>query len=216
MRTIVQYNRRHILAAAAAATAAATPCPPSGEQQQQQQQQQRPAVLVVGYVMKASREEQLASAGLLPLLPGDDGLCFMPFDVGQLTANDTATATATTQPQQGQQQQQGQCQIDVLLHKGSDELVAGPGGGVGWSGRLLALQQWLQQEQQRHICVVDPFENTAKVCQRLLHVTPSARVCSRPAIACWCFAAAGLSRSACGLHDLVAVSCGPFLALHAV
>jgi hypothetical protein len=157
MQAIVQYNRRHILAAAAAA-AAQSGCPAS-----KQQQQQRPAVLVVGYVMKASREEQLASSGLLPLLPGDDGLCFMPFDVGQLTVNNTADDTATTQ-QQWHEQQQGQGHIDLLLHKGSDELVSAADGGMGWSGRLLALQQWLQQEQQQHICVVDSFENTAKVC----------------------------------------------------
>jgi hypothetical protein len=43
-------------------------------------------------------------------------------------------------------------------------LVSGPDGAVGWSARLLALQQWLQQEQQRHICVVDSFKNTAKAC----------------------------------------------------
>jgi hypothetical protein len=160
MQAIVQYNRQHILAAAAAAQSG---CPAN---KQQQQQQQHPAVLIVGYVMKASREEQLASAGLLPLLPGDDGLCFMPFDVSQLSTTDTAddSATAQLEQQQQQQQQQGQGHIDMLLHKGSDELVSGPDGAVGWSARLLALQQWLQQEQQRHICVVDPFENTAKVC----------------------------------------------------
>jgi hypothetical protein len=161
MQALVQHNRRHILAAAGAAAG-----PPASEDQQQQQQQQRPAVLVVGYVMKPSREEQLASAGLLPLLPGADGLCFMPFDVGQLTAdygssNAAAAAIHVATPQQQQQQQQGH--IDLLLHKGSDELLSGADGGLAWSGRLLALQAWLRQEQQQHICVVDPFENTAKV-----------------------------------------------------
>lgn len=159
MRAIVQHNRRSILE-----NAVVTPAPAQQSQQQQQllnvqgrenkqqegwQQQQQPqrseppAVLVVGYVMKASREEQLASAGLLNLLP-IDGICFMPFDVGQL--GDAA-------------QRQGH--IDILLHKGSDELVTGPDGGVVWSQRLLELQAWLAA--QPNICVVDPFVNTAKV-----------------------------------------------------
>jgi hypothetical protein len=161
LQAIVQHNRRHVLEAAAAAEA-------TQPQADKQQQQQRPAVLVVGYVMKPSREEQLASAGLLPLLPGSDGLCFMPFDVAQLPTDSSRCATprdaaAPQQQQQQQQQQWEQGHIDLLLHKGSDELVSGPDGGVAWSVRLLALQHWLQQEQQQRICVVDPLDNTAKV-----------------------------------------------------
>jgi hypothetical protein len=40
---------------------------------------------------------------------------------------------------------------------------AGPAAAVGvcWSPRLLALQSWLSQHPS--VCVVDPFEHTAKV-----------------------------------------------------
>jgi len=103
-----------------------------------------PPLLVVGYVMKASREEQLSSAGLLHVVPRD-GLAFMPLDVSCL--------------QDPQQQQQGH--IDILLHKGSDELVPRPDGSLGWSERLLGLQTWLHGQPQ--VTVVDPFESTAKV-----------------------------------------------------
>lgn len=127
MQAVVQYNRKQLLSAAPASTAEAGPTA-------------RHPLLVVGYVMKASREEQLSSAGLLHLLP-QDNMCFMPFDVTRL--------------------HEDQGHIDLLLHKGSDDLVATADGGVVWSDRLLKLQQWLGEQQ--HICVVDPFPNTRKV-----------------------------------------------------
>lgn len=99
-----------------------------------------PPVLVVAYVMRPSREEQLSAAGLLHLLP-QDGLCFMPFDITRL------------------HEEQGH--VDILLHKGSDELVATADGAVVWSDRLLQLQKWLKD--QPRICVVDSFDNTKKV-----------------------------------------------------
>ena len=144
-------------------------------------------LLIVGYVMKASREEALATSGLLPLLP-QQGISFMPLDL------DTLLNT--------QQQGQPPPHIDILLHKGSDELVpashsdsaagagaAAAGGtaggpdpaatqaaavpaghcsssgpaavGLSLSPRLIALQAWLSAHPQ--VCVVDPFEHTAKV-----------------------------------------------------
>eukprot|EP00878_Enallax_costatus_P043882 GHUV01051982.1.p1 GENE.GHUV01051982.1~~GHUV01051982.1.p1 ORF type:complete len:318 (+),score=96.63 GHUV01051982.1:388-1341(+) len=132
MQAIVQHNKRQLAAAASATadTASTTPSPAP--------------LLVVGYVMKPSREEQLSTAGLLHLLP-QDGLSFMPFDTTRLP------------------EKQGH--IDILLHKGSDELVTTADGGVVWSDRLLQLQDWLKT--RFHICVVDPFENTKKVLDRL-------------------------------------------------
>jgi flagellar motor protein MotB len=190
MRAVVQYNRRQLLAQgstappaaaleatsalqAAAAAATLDTQQQQQEQQQQQQQQQQPP-LVVGYVMKPSREDALAKSGMLHLL-FKEGLCFMPVDLHSISQQ---------QQQQDQQQQQQQQHIDILLHKGSDELLpleasssahnaaeeaagagesAGPAAAVGvcWSPRLLALQNWLRQHPS--VCVVDPFEHTAKV-----------------------------------------------------
>ncbi len=49
---------------------------------QQQQQQQPPPCrpLLVGYLMKGSRQRQLGVAGLLPVGPSD-GMAFMPLDI---------------------------------------------------------------------------------------------------------------------------------------
>lgn len=136
MQAVVQYNRKQLLAAAPSSTQGA-PLPAS-------------PLLVVGYVMKASREEQLSSSGLLHLLP-HEGMCFMPFDVGRL--------------------REDQGHIDILLHKGSDELVPTDDGGVIWSDRLLQLQEWLERHQ--HICVVDPFQNTSKVNEHKIIMMPN-------------------------------------------
>jgi hypothetical protein len=179
MAAVVQYNRRQHLAAQQQPAAAATSADTNKLQQQQQQQQQ--PLLVVGYVMKASREDALSKAGMLHLLP-QEGMCFMPLDLDTLTQQQQ-------QQQNQQQQQQELVHIDILLHKGSDELVpltdatdtrtdstaaaaatssasaaaACPAAAVGvtWSPRLLGLQAWLAAHPG--VSVVDPFESTAKV-----------------------------------------------------
>ncbi|KAI8475821.1 MAG: hypothetical protein J3K34DRAFT_456019 [Monoraphidium minutum] len=120
-----------------------------------------PPLVVVGYAMKASREQQLADQGLLPLLPqptsaaaaaldggGGGGalVCFMPLDVSRPLDKQGA--------------------FDALLHKASDELVAGPGGGgpPAWSGAMVELRR--QAEAARGLAVVDPFDAAAKVVDR--------------------------------------------------
>jgi len=129
--------------------------------------------------MKPSREQQLSSQGLLPLLPQPAGrrarVAFVPLDLARPLT--------------------GQGRIDVLLHKASDELVEAPGDGLAdgsggsgegavgggddgsgvddaqapnasgsrapaWSPALQRLQQQLRRRPE--ICVVDPFECTAK------------------------------------------------------
>jgi hypothetical protein len=164
MQAIVQYNR--------------------------QQSQQPPVPLVVGYVMKAAREQALASQGLLHLLPVE-GVCFMPLNVDSIHHG----SQYEQQHVPAAAWQQGH--IDLLLHKGSDELVVLPpsdGGGaagadaaaagaeaaaavgVGWSPRLRSLQAWLAQRP--HICVVDPFEHTAKVGAWWAHTPSPSAGCS--------------------------------------
>ena len=150
MRSVVQHNWR------------------TGQEQQQQQHQQ----LVVGYCMKASREEQLAGAGMLQLLPRD-GVAFMPLTLGAPLA--------------------AQGTFHVLLHKASDQLevVDGDGGGGGGGSearpavsapsgaaaaptaspaaaagvRFSPAIRQLQAElaELPAVCVVDPLACTAKV-----------------------------------------------------
>lgn len=76
MQALVQHNRQRVLAAA----------PPHA---------QSCSLTVVGYAMKTSREQQLASQGLLPLVPqplGPDGgfMCFMPIDLSRPLAEQVA------------------------------------------------------------------------------------------------------------------------------
>jgi hypothetical protein len=108
-------------------------------------------VLLVGYAMKPSREAALAGQGLLQLVPrrlrGGPAVAFVPLDLGRPLGE--------------------QPPIGVLLHKGSDELVAGAagrGGAPAWSDALLRLQRELAQRPD--VAVVDPFECTAKVRRR--------------------------------------------------
>jgi hypothetical protein len=97
-------------------------------------------LIAVGYVMKASREHQLAMAGLLHAIP-IEGVYFVPLDLSQPLEQQPA--------------------VQVVLHKASDELEYDAGGAVAWSQRLKDLQQYLNQKPE--VCVVDPFDNTAKV-----------------------------------------------------
>ena len=90
--------------------------------------------------MKPSREKQLAASGLLHAVP-TDGVCFMPLDLSQPLDQQPA--------------------VQVLLHKASDELEYGANGEITWSQRLKDLQQYLKQKPD--VCVVDPFDHTAKV-----------------------------------------------------
>lgn len=209
IRAIVQYNRRQPdqgAPATAGGTSAATSKTASGAQTAStaaaadtglgaglaDQPGCEQPLLVVGYVMKASREEALASAHMLHLLP-QEGMCFMPVDLDTLQQQPYEQQHPDQDLQQHQQQQQSPAvPFDILLHKGSDELIAlpsssnssdtataaaadsgaaaaavdggcsGPGAvGVCWSPRLVALQSWLAAHPQ--VCVVDPFEHTAKV-----------------------------------------------------
>ncbi|PNH04613.1 Inositol-tetrakisphosphate 1-kinase 4 [Tetrabaena socialis] len=107
-------------------------------------------LVVAGYVMKASRERDLAREGLLNLVP-QDGLVFAPL--------------AASLPLERQ------LPFHVLLHKASDELELGPGGAPAFSARMLALADFCRQHPA--VSLVDPLEAAAKVINR----TELARVC---------------------------------------
>jgi Inositol 1,3,4-trisphosphate 5/6-kinase pre-ATP-grasp domain len=140
MQAIVQHNRAAALSAAAPLTTAQQH---SNKQQcalGQAQAPEQPPLLVVGYVMRPSRETALAAQGLLHLLPVR-GLCYMPWEP-DLDPED-------------------QGHVDILLHKASDELVQGPPGGPPtWSPRMDRMLAWLATVP--HVAVVDPLHAAAK------------------------------------------------------
>eukprot|EP00891_Asterochloris_glomerata_P005550 jgi/Astpho2/5550/Aster-02810 len=90
-----------------------------------------PPALVVGHLMKPSRERDLASRGLLPLVP-QHGISFVPID------------TALLLEQQGP--------FDALLHKATDDLVSrGPGQLPAFSASVLALEAYCRAHPQTRI-----------------------------------------------------------------
>ena len=98
--------------------------------------QQQPGCLVVGCVMKRSRQLSLLAEGMLPLRPVD-GLCFMPLDI---THN-----LASQQP------------FDILLQKPTDYLTEVPGSGSvpGFTPDMLRLHEQLGELPR--VCIVDPL-----------------------------------------------------------
>jgi hypothetical protein len=125
------------------------------------------SIHVVGYVMKASRERDMAQctsrdcstaagkcqepqdaskAGLLTLVP-QQGLVFAPLHLGSPL--------------------DWQLPLHLVLHKASDELECGSDGLPAFSPRMQHLQQWLQSHP--HICVIDDFSTTAAVRALTMH-----------------------------------------------
>ncbi|KAL6765936.1 hypothetical protein V8C86DRAFT_2452088 [Haematococcus lacustris] len=99
-----------------------------------------------------------APRGLLSLLPRH-GLVFAPLDLEQ---------PPHLMPV---------CQ--VLLHKASDELQPGATGAPVFSPRLLRLRAWLEQHPE--VVVVDPFDCTAKVIDRVLMCKTTQAALTSPA-----------------------------------
>ena len=109
------------------------------------------AAVLVGHVMKASREATLVAQGLLPLGP-EGGLCFAPLDLGRPLA---------AQPRPA-----------LLLHKLTDFLVPGDGSGAapGYSAQAAALQAWLAAPPPgggAGVCVTDPLPSLGAVMDRV-------------------------------------------------
>lgn len=115
-------------------------------------QQALTGCLVVGYVMKRSRQLSLGVEGMLPLLPLD-GLCFAPLD--------PALPLAQQQP------------FDILLQKPTDFLEEVPGSGrvPGFTPPLRTLNAQLAQRSAAGsggggVVVVDPLERVQGVLDR--------------------------------------------------
>ncbi|KAL3506964.1 hypothetical protein ACH5RR_032346 [Cinchona calisaya] len=110
-------------------------------------------ILVVGYIMKPSREEDFAKRGAFPLYPTQDGLIFLPL-------NYELPIPAQLQ------------QVDILLHKATDEIVDVEMSTASEFVNTIEYTKGMQ-ELQRYIehhldcCVIDPFPNICPVLDRL-------------------------------------------------
>lgn len=168
------------LAAAAAAGCGATLHLPPGDpgaaalavlQRFATLQQALTGCLVVGYVMKRSRQLSLGVEGMLPLLPLD-GLCFMPLD--------PALPLAQQQP------------FDILLQKPTDFLEEVPGSGrvPGFTPPLRTLNSQLAQRSaagsasgRGGVVVIDPLERVQGVLDRAALAALLDGVCAEAAAA---------------------------------
>nr|XP_043617143.1 inositol 1,3,4-trisphosphate 5/6-kinase 4 isoform X1 [Erigeron canadensis] len=107
--------------------------------------------VVVGYIMKPSREKDFAKRGAFPSNPTQNGLIFMPltFDLPIL-------------PQLKK--------VDIVIHKATDEISSIERSGCSskiiiYTDRMLELQRCLGELP--NCCVIDPFDNILSVVDRL-------------------------------------------------
>ncbi|KAJ8755535.1 hypothetical protein K2173_019333 [Erythroxylum novogranatense] len=109
-------------------------------------------VVIVGYIMKSSREEDFAKRGAFPLCPTPNGLIFLP-----LTFN---------LPLQSQLQH-----VDVILHKATDEITSvelsrsSESNNITFTTGMQELQRFM--ECQHDHLVIDPLDNIYPVLDRL-------------------------------------------------
>ncbi|KAK1379436.1 Inositol-1,3,4-trisphosphate 5/6-kinase [Heracleum sosnowskyi] len=108
--------------------------------------------LVVGYVMKPSREEDFAKRGAFPLRPNVNGLIFLPL---------TFELPISTQLQQ----------VDMVIHKATDEIISVElnssleiSNNIIYSKGMLEVQRCL--EERSDCCVIDPISNIDPVLDR--------------------------------------------------
>ncbi|XP_051121309.1 inositol 1,3,4-trisphosphate 5/6-kinase 4-like isoform X2 [Andrographis paniculata] len=108
--------------------------------------------LIVGYVMKPSREGDFAKRGAFPMHPTENGLIFLPLNYDLPLAPQFQL-------------------LDAVLHKATDEILA-----VDMDSPLGSIEQVTftnnLQELCRHIkchldcCVIDPFNNVLPILDR--------------------------------------------------
>ncbi|KAM7464825.1 hypothetical protein LguiB_012387 [Lonicera macranthoides] len=109
--------------------------------------------VMVGYIMKPSREEDFAKRGAFPLYPTENGLIFVPL---------TFELSIRSQLQK----------VDVVLHKATDEIISVElssssdfSSKVVYTSGMQELQRCI--EQQPDCCVIDPFISIYPVLDRL-------------------------------------------------
>lgn len=102
-------------------------------------------VLLVGYVMKPSREEDFAKRGAFPMYPTQNGLLFVPL---------TFELPLAPQIQQ----------VDAILHKATDEIISIDPDysldfpkGISFSRGMQELERSIQDHP--NCCMIDPLNN---------------------------------------------------------
>jgi len=111
------------------------------------------SVLVIGYVMKQSREEDFARRGAFPIYPSKNGLIFVPLSFEL--------------PLSSQLQE-----VDMVLHKITDEIVKIDPNcsidfpkGISFSAGMSEIIRFV--EEHPDCCIVDPFKNIYPLLDRL-------------------------------------------------
>ncbi|KAJ1290446.1 hypothetical protein BS78_02G244000 [Paspalum vaginatum] len=111
------------------------------------------SVLVVGYVMKKSREEDFAKRGAFPIYPSKDHLIFVPISFEL--------------PLSSQLQE-----VDMVLHKITDEIVKIDLNcsidfpqGISFSAGMSEIIRFV--EEHPDFCIMDPFKNIYPLLDRL-------------------------------------------------
>ncbi|GER53705.1 inositol-tetrakisphosphate 1-kinase [Striga asiatica] len=109
--------------------------------------------LIVGYVMKPSREEDFAKRGAFPLRPTQNGLMFLPLQYELPLTHQLKL-------------------VDAVLHKATDEILAvdmcSPSElseKVTFTSNLQELQKCMKS--QPVCCVIDPISNISPILDRL-------------------------------------------------
>lgn len=110
-------------------------------------------LLVIGYIMKPSREEDFAKRGALPLSPTPNGLIFFPL-------NHELSIASQLQ------------QVDVVLHKATDEIFSLKMGNSAEIGNEVIFTEGMQKlqrciESQTGCCIIDPFQKIYPILDRL-------------------------------------------------
>ncbi|KAI4342842.1 hypothetical protein MLD38_027410 [Melastoma candidum] len=110
-------------------------------------------ILVVGYIMKPSREEDFAKRGAFPMHPTPNGLIFMPLSF-ELPLHSQLN------------------EVDVVLHKATDEIVSlnlstlsEVSVRVNYSKGMQEVKSYL--EHHRQVCVIDPLDKVYPIVDRL-------------------------------------------------
>ncbi|KAJ0969359.1 hypothetical protein J5N97_022236 [Dioscorea zingiberensis] len=110
-------------------------------------------VVVVGYLMKPSREEDFAKRGALPMYPTQNGLMFVPLTLEL--------------PLEFQMKE-----VDAVLHKATDEIISidlrcssGLPKGISFSSGMCELERYFQDHPE--CCIIDPLSKIYPLLDRL-------------------------------------------------
>lgn len=111
------------------------------------------SVLVIGYIMKKSREEDFAKRGAFPIYPSKDSLIFVPLSF---------ELPLSLQLQE----------VDMVLHKITDEIVKIDPNcsinfpkGISFSAGMFEIIRFV--EEHPDFCIMDPFKNIYPLLDRL-------------------------------------------------